>query len=296
MLTNDITIHRAGDSLQEFRQFINDDGSIAPGSAALYYAVLNKFHRWLDSGGLSWGDVSRRVVVAYMDELVNAGLKNSSINSTLKALKRSYRAMIEAGRAVENPVDGVKYLPESRSTKKRWLNESEARRLLRALDGRGGEAGARDKALVTLLLFSGLRASEAADLRWRDIEDGMITVRRGKGGKERALELHPKAAAALEAYAVYYRGEYVLSTTPTPRFRDRRKMTRHSIYCTFRRIGARLGLRVHPHMMRHSFASCALQNGCNVVALAGALGHADISMTLNTYSHTDSKVAAFVTF
>ena len=295
MLTNEIVVLNKT-TLENFRRFINYDNKIAPTSAELYGYCLSKFGRWLGETGRTWGGVDKRIVVEYIDELKAQGLKNSSINSVMKSLKRSYKAAIDAGAAVENPLDGLSYLRESRSTKKRWLNESEARRVLRSIEGREGEVGARDFAVVSLLLFSGLRASEAANLRWSDIEDGTINVKRGKGGLERSLELHPKAAAALERYAVYHRGEYILNTVPTARFLERNKMTRHSIYGVMVRVGRRLGMRLHPHQMRHSYASCALENGANVVALAGAMGHADVSMVLNVYSHTDSRVAEFITF
>ena len=300
MQTHQIAISKQG-ALKDFRTLINTDGSISKGSAELYQHCMTKFGRFLDEQGIGWGEVTRRVVVGYLDVLIGEGLKNSSVNSSLKAIKRSYRAMIEAGRAVENPVDGVKYLPESSSTKKRWMPESEARRLLRALDGRQGEAGSRDRAVIMTLLYTGLRASELCALRWDDIiMDGEqpvgLVVRRGKGRRPREVELHAKAWGAITEYARYYRGERLFSTVVTARHGERRPLTRHSLLCLVKRAGARMGTKLFTHMMRHTHASAALQNGCSVVSLSHRLGHASVAMTLDCYTHSDDKVVQYLSF
>jgi len=301
MQTHEIAIQNKAAALADFRTLINNDGSISPGSAALYHCCLKKFFRWLSDQGLGWSDVSRRVIVAYMDGLIAGGLKNSSINSTVKALKRSFRVMVEGGLATENPADGIKYLPESHSTKKRWLTEQEARRVLRALDGREGEAGSRDRAVIMTLLYTGLRASELCALRWDDVMmDGEkpagLVVRRGKGGKAREVELHPKAWAAIMDYAGHYRGERIFNTVPTARHGARKPLTRHSLLGIIKRTGDRVGARLFTHMMRHTHASAALENGASVVSLSHRLGHASVAMTLDCYTHSDDKVVEFLNF
>lgn len=155
------------------------------------------------------------------------------------------------------------------------LSEDQLSRLL-------GAASARDRLLITILLDTGLRVSELADLRLGDlIAEGFLRVR-GKGNKERLVPLGSVTHRRL--------AEYIKRDRPRPiaafvdhlfLARDGRPMTAVAVKHAFRRIGARAGLadvRTSPHTFRHTFAKLYLMNGGDLFSLQRILGHTTLDM------------------
>lgn len=144
----------------------------------------------------------------------------------------------------------------------------------------------RDNLLIRLLYASGGRVSEVAALTWADVQDGYIIIRHGKGDKMRRVWLsddtmtrlqNHKPQDATDADSVFntkYKGEV-------------RAMDRFTIYKQVTRIGKRNGLKLHPHMFRHSHGTHAIQNGAAVHVVRDTMGHSSIATT-NNYLHAKS--------
>ena len=222
------------------------------------------------------------------------GLSGRSIARVLSAWRGLYRWMIRQGLAQANPVDGVR-APRSPRTLPRTLTPEQTGAMLDV--EAEGWLESRDKAMFELMYSAGLRVSELASL---DVVDGVdqadhtVTVT-GKRGKTRTVPLGEPALAALRAW-LDQRIHWVSG--------DERALfvTRSGGRMSRGAIGARLtrwtlqhgvGQHVHPHMLRHSFASHMLQSSGDLRAVQELLGHASIRST-QVYTHLDFQHLARV--
>jgi integrase/recombinase XerC len=222
------------------------------------------------------------------------GLSGRSIARVLSAWRGLYRWMIRQGLAQANPVDGVR-APRAPRTLPRTLTPEQTGAMLDAESCGGLEL--RDKAMFELLYSAGLRVSELASLDVVgsvDQADQTVTVT-GKRGKTRTVPLGEPALAALRAWldqrAKWAAGdELALFVT-----RSGRRMSRGAIGARLTRwtLHHGVGQHVHPHMLRHSFASHMLQSSGDLRAVQELLGHASIRST-QVYTHLDFQHLARV--
>jgi integrase/recombinase XerD len=222
-------------------------------------------------------------------------LSSASITRHLAAIRVFFRWLTAEGRLPENPADWLE-----RPT--RWqrlpgvLSPNQVKRLLDAPSPDDNPTGPplwlRDKALLEMLYASGLRASELAGLGVDDLHRTLRVVRvTGKGNRQRLVPLGKPAEAAVEAYLAECRPKLV---KPDGRDRARlllsrtgRPLERVAIWQIVKRLAARAGLRdVHPHTLRHSFATHLLMGGADLRSVQEMLGHADIATT-QIYTHVD---------
>ena len=154
--------------------------------------------------------------------------------------------------------------------------------------------------LVTLLIETGLRRGECVGLKWDDIDGTTITVKRTinytpkagvyegmpKSGKTRTVYISESTAALLRRYHAEVKNSDYLFT------QEGNKLPMHpqSPARYLQRFGERNGFdNLHPHKLRHSFASIAIQNGADIVSISEILGHADTAITLRVYSHASEE-------
>ncbi len=135
----------------------------------------------------------------------------------------------------------------------------------------------RDRALVMLLVDTGMRAGEVGQLRVGDIDldTGRIVVRRGKGGKGRTVFA---SSATLKALEDYWETRDISPDSPAFITRNGRALTTNEISHLIRNLGKRAGISVHPHALRHFFATQFLRNGGDALTLKRLLGHSTLSM------------------
>ena len=195
------------------------------------------------------------------------------------------------GAAAENPAADVA-LPKRGRRLPRTLSPGEAERLVEAASGTKPR-DLRDRALVELLYGAGLRVSEAVGLERGGVDlDERLVRSIGKGGKERIVPLGRSAAGALRRYLSRGRP-----------FLDRRHrselflnaqgggLTRAGAFLILRRLADKAGLepgRVHPHLLRHSFATHLLEGGADLRSVQEMLGHADLATT-ELYTHVTDR-------
>jgi integrase/recombinase XerC len=220
------------------------------------------------------------------------GLSGSSLARVLSSWRALYRFLIERAPAIgENPCAGLK-APKSARRLPDALSPDEAVRLV----GIAGDdaLAVRDRALLELLYSSGLRVSELAgtDVDRIDLERGEIRVW-GKGQKERIVPVGAPAQAALRAWLE--RRAVIPRADPKAVFIGQ-SGARMSVRTIERRLAAwaqqqGLARHVHPHMLRHSFASHLLQSSGDLRAVQELLGHASIAST-QVYTHLDFQYLA----
>jgi integrase/recombinase XerD len=151
----------------------------------------------------------------------------------------------------------------------------------------------RDRALVELLYGAGLRVSEAVGLVKAGVDlEGRIVRVLGKGGKERLVPLGRPAAEALRRYLALGRPHLDRRHRPDLFLNARGgALTRSGAFLILRRLADRAGLepgRVHPHLLRHSFATHLLEGGADLRSVQEMLGHADVGTT-ERYTHVSDR-------
>lgn len=222
------------------------------------------------------------------------GLSGRSIARTLSAWRGLYRWLARHHPLAANPVDGVRP-PKSPKTLPKALSVEQTAALLDQTPEDGLET--RDLAMFELFYSSGLRLAELAALDVAggiDAAEGLVSVT-GKRGKQRIV---PVGRAALDALAAWLaqRGQWAAADEPAIFVtRTGGRMTASAIRSRLahwaRRVG--VGTHVHPHMLRHSFASHLLQSSGDLRAVQELLGHASIRST-QVYTHLDFQHLAKV--
>ena len=218
------------------------------------------------------------------------GLSPKSLQRRLSACRSFYRWLLRHGRIVANPAAAIR-APKAPRKLPQVLDADEAK--ARVEVPTDVPLGLRDRALLELFYSSGLRLSELCGLRWHDLDlaEGLVQVL-GKGRKQRSVPVGSHARAALSAW----RAEQHPASTGLPVFPGRNgPITPRAVQLRLRQLAQRQGLfkRVHPHLLRHSFASHVLESSGDLRGVQELLGHADIATT-QIYTHLDFQHLAKV--
>jgi integrase/recombinase XerD len=261
---------------------------LAPRTVDAYRRDLAHLTAWL---GRSPAGASADDLAAYVAQLRADGLAATTIARRLAAIRSFFRHQVLLGARTDNPAANVE-LPKRRRTLPRTLSPAEVERLLEAGAGTTPRA-LRDRALTELLYGAGLRVSEAVSLDRQgvDLESRLVRCV-GKGNKERVVPIGREAAEALRRYLA--RGRPYLDKRHRPElFLNARggALTRAGVFLVLRRLAATAGLepeRIHPHLLRHSFATHLLEGGADLRAVQEMLGHADLATT-ELYTHVSDR-------
>jgi len=260
----------------------------APKTVDAYRRDLTALGTWLD------GPVARvttEQLERYLAELRAAGLSPATIARRVAAIRSFFRHQTLLGARSDNPAAELE-LPRRRRALPRTLSAAEAERLVEAASGTSPRA-LRDRALVELLYGAGLRVSEAVGLDKASVDlDARLVRCIGKGSKERVVPIGRHGATALQRYLS--RGRPFLDTRHRPELFLNAKgggLTRAGAFLILRRLAAKAGLepeRVHPHLLRHSFATHLLEGGADLRSVQEMLGHADLATT-ELYTHVSDR-------
>ena len=223
----------------------------------------------------------------YTASLRADGLAATTIARRTAAARSFFRHQQLLGARNDNPAAAVK-LPRRPKGLPKTLSPGEAERLIDAAKGTQPR-NLRDQALVELLYGAGLRVSEAVGLEKSgvDLDDRFVRVT-GKGDKERVVPIGRPAVESVRRYLS--RGRPFLDRRHRPElFLNARGggLTRAGAFLILRRLAEAAGLdpaRVHPHILRHSFATHLLEGGADLRSVQEMLGHADLSTT-ELYTH-----------
>jgi integrase/recombinase XerD len=261
---------------------------LAPRTVEAYRRDLEGLAEWL---GRPLAEVTTEELERYLAELRAAGLSGATIARRVASLRSFFRHLVLIGAADANPAAELK-LPRRTRRLPRALSPSEAERLIDAAAGTTPRA-LRDRALVELLYGAGLRVSEAVGLEKGGVDlDGRLVRTVGKGGKERVVPVGRQAVDALRRYLARgrphldrrHRPELFLNAQGGP-------LTRAGAFLILRKLAAKAGLepeRVHPHLLRHSFATHLLEGGADLRSVQEMLGHADLATT-ELYTHITDR-------
>jgi integrase/recombinase XerC len=265
-----------------------------------YRLDLYRFEHFCRDRGIKvWNKVDSHFIRAYVGVLHRKALSGRSIQRALSAIRMFYRYLIREGIAETNPADKI----PAPKTAKRLPKALTVDQVNRLLDGPAESDTAakkpleeRDQAILELMYSSGLRLSElvAMDLSGLDLEQGLVRVV-GKGAKTRIVPVGRFARAALQQWLKTRSGLAHPDESALFVGSGGKRLSPRTIQQRIARWARQKGLEqpVHPHMLRHSFASHLLESSGNLRALQELLGHADISTT-QIYTHLDFQHLAKV--
>ncbi len=219
------------------------------------------------------------------------GLAASTIARRLAATRSYYRHAMLTGSRADNPAAEI-VLPRRQRKLPRTLSAGEVERLIEAAND-STPRGMRDRALVELLYGAGLRVSEAVGLAKTGVDLDARTVRvLGKGSKERIVPLGRPGVETVRRYLALGRPHLDCRHRPDLFLNARGgALTRAGAFLILRKLADRAGLepgRVHPHLLRHSFATHLLEGGADLRSVQEMLGHADLSTT-ELYTNVSDK-------
>jgi integrase/recombinase XerD len=261
---------------------------LAPRTVDAYTRDLRALETWL---GASPEAASPEQLAAYVAQLRADGLASTTIARRVAALRSFYRHQVLLGARRDNPAAELE-LPRRRRALPKTLSPGEVERLIDAAMGTTPRA-MRDRALVELLYGAGLRVSEAVGLERASVDLERRFVRCiGKGSKERIVPIGRQAVDALRRYLAH--GRPYLDKRHRPElFLNARggALTRAGAFLILRRVAEAAGLepeRVHPHLLRHSFATHLLEGGADLRSVQEMLGHADLATT-ELYTHVTDR-------
>ena len=274
-------------AVRGFLDYLRAECGLAANTCLAYRRDLMQFGAALAEGGCkSLREITPLRIEQFVRAAVAAGRNPSSVGRAVAAVRMFCRFCVLEDRMTDDPSSAIE--PPRKWARLPTTLSHEAVESLLAAPNEGEDAHwARDRAALTLLYATGMRASELVGLKLDDVNFDLGILRViGKGNKERII---PVAAAALEAINEYLRqGESVQPDQPLLRSRTGKPLRREDVYRLVRKYVRRAAIRGHvsPHTLRHCFATQMLAGGADLRSLQEMLGHADITST-QIYTHVD---------
>lgn len=274
-------------ALVDFDEYLRVERNASPATRTAYRRDLARFGAFLaDESCEDWARVDTDMVQRFVAREYRRGLGGRSLARALAAVRALFAWLLRENRVARDPAADVR-APRSARALPRTLEVEEVERLV-AIPG-DDPIARRDRALLELFYSGGLRLAEigALDVSGLDLGEGVARVT-GKGRRVRLVPVGRPARAALSAW-LQVRGEWADVDQPALFVSNRgHRLSRRAIQSRVAHWARQLGLpqHVHPHMLRHSFATHLLESSGDLRAVQELLGHADIATT-QVYTHLD---------
>ncbi len=283
--------------LDLFFEYMKFEKGLSDNSLGSYRNDLNRYSGFMESrGAAGLNEISRSEVRNYFKALFDLGLKQSSIARNFSAVKNLHKFLVFRKMS---EIDPTANLDRPRPTKilPVVLSRDEMERLIGAPDTKS-TLGIRDRAIIETLYATGVRVSELVNLKKRDLIKSENVIRVfGKGSKERIIPIGNIAVDWIERYDRALQASTsdrhrapVQSATGDLIFMNSRggRISRVSIWRMLRKYSREANIKkeIHPHTLRHTFATHLLEGGADIRAVQEMLGHSDIGTT-QIYLHLD---------
>ena len=281
---------RLEDARKEFVAYLVAERGSSPNTVDAYERDLGRYVRFLHERGVDdVEDVTRGDVEAFVAEFAELDYAASSADRALSAVRSMHAFLLAEDLTTRNPTRDVP-APKQPARLPHVLSIEQARALLEQPFAPTASAQ-RDRAMLEVLYGCGLRVSELCglDLRFVMVDEGLVRVL-GKGSKERVVPLLGAAASALKEYVRVWRPQLVRVGRPEDAvFLNRRggRLSRQTVHAVCERYGRLVGIEgLHPHTLRHSYATHLVEGGADLRVVQELLGHANIATT-QIYSNID---------
>jgi integrase/recombinase XerD len=276
-----------------FEETLVADGK-APKTVESYTGDIRAFLEWLESkGNIFTGNLKRFHITSYRSYLVQNNYEINTINKKINSLQSFNQYLMESNYLTEKIVDLKKdkvKLAAGSEKEVEVFTDGEIEKLLFYIQSE--EVLSRDRLIVLLLLYTGVRVSELVNVKLRDIDllSMNLTIAWGKGGKRREVPLKGEVIEAIKEYLQGERkdnkfvdSEYLILTNRSA------KMDRDAVNKLLERMESKLSIRMHPHKYRHTFCTRLLKRGVELTTVAKLAGHSSIQTTASFYINTSQK-------
>ena len=257
-----------------------------------YTNDLMEFFTFVSEKGISTlKDVNKLTLRSYLAYLMEKGFAKSSIARKLSAIRSFYRYLMREDMISASPA-ATTVSPKLDKRLPFFLTVEEAKRLVESPDLTQPQ-GQRDRALLELLYASGLRVSELVNMNMEQINLATNEMRVwGKGSKERIVLIGVPASRALDTYINKGRRELLGGKKNNALFVSRYggRLPARTVQKILTKYARNINKRVHPHILRHTFATHLLDGGADLKVVQELLGHADLSST-QIYTHVTQSRA-----
>jgi integrase/recombinase XerC len=280
--------------VEEFLAHLKTERRLSPHTISSYRRDLTGVIEYCELEGLNdWKSLDAQHVRSWVARRHRQGISGSSLARSLSALRSFLQYLMRENILQVNVAKGIR-APKSARKLPEPLDVDEMARLLAVSDD--SPLAIRDLAMLELMYSSGLRLAELVSLNLGEVDlaDGSVPVT-GKGGKTRIVPVGRYAKESLQRWlktrvVLANEGELALFVS-----KQGKRITPRAVQQRFHQWGIKQGLdsRVHPHKLRHAFASHLLESSGDLRAVQELLGHADISTT-QIYTHLDFQHLADV--
>ena len=278
--------------LDNFISYIYDARSKSDATADSYYRDISRFIEYLKENDINdFNSVDKNIVFDYIQllrsgEITRGKISNSSYARNLSALRSFYKYLCIKHVADQNPfklfknIKTEKHLPDV-------LTFDQIEKILDCFN-LDDPLDVRNRCIIETIYACGLRISECCDLLIDNVDQRNLILRViGKGNKERIVPFYPRLSELIDLYKKMYRNEYAEDGFKYLFVSSRHgKISPRSVQYLLDevKVKANIPVDIHPHMLRHSFATHLLDNGADLRTVQELLGHANLSTT-QLYTH-----------
>ena len=277
--------------IQNFQEYLTVEKGLSENSVFSYKYDLNKFKIFLEKEHIDFLEVKTENIMKFLTEERDRKVSSKTLAREVVALRQFYKFLKEEKQLSSNPTEKIE-TPEVNRSLPDYLTQDEIESLFGFIN-EDQVYELRDKCIFELLYSSGLRISEACNLKLSDIDmDGMTLTVEGKGGKQRLVPFGEKSLDIMKKYLTKSRPE-ILKNRPCEYLFVSKKgsfINRKSVWRLLNYYLERTNIKkkVTPHTLRHSFATHLLENHADLKSVQELLGHIDISTT-QIYTHLANK-------
>ena len=282
----------------EFLSHLTNERNYSSKTTESYKRDIEKFMSFVDKEGSEIENVDLIIIRNFLTDELSHGVSKRSCKRRLSSLRHFYKFMLLKGYVKDNPFVFIS-APKTDKKLPHVLYKEQIQALFAENRKRTDELAYRDQAIISTLYYSGIRASELCSLTMQNIslKQRLIRVEHGKGNKERIVPINSECKDDIEKYLKYSRGDFLAKTSE---FNDKLFLTKNGKALTVRaleRILESIELKcgtfidLHPHILRHSFATHLLENGADLRIIQELLGHESINAT-QVYTHVTEEAMA----
>lgn len=280
--------------LKEYLDYLKLDKNYSEQTISSYCSDIEKFFSYIDSEGVLFDEVSNITIRNFLDGELNNDISKRSCKRRLSALKGFYLYLKKKQYIQTNPFLTIKS-PKMEKTYPKTLFEEQINAIFEANSKRDNPMKIRDQAIIEVLYFTGIRASELVNIKIQDFNLKRRTLRVvGKGNKERQVPFSEECKQSIEIYLNELRPNLLKKALiPSPFLFLNTKgnqLTRRGLQYILKEIedDCLTVSGIHPHLFRHTFATTLLQNGLDLRDIQELLGHESLNST-QVYSHISDK-------
>ena len=280
--------------LADFLINLQSDRNYSSKTVESYQRDIEKFYRFLLEEDIKADDVDLIVIRNFLSKEFMSGVSRRSCKRRLCALKHFYQYLVKTGQIETNPFNYVKS-PKMEKKYPHILYSNQVEELLKENKNRTDVLASRDQAILELLYYSGVRASELVNIKLSDINTRNRVCRiLGKGNKERIVPFTDSCALTIDKYIKECRPKLAKHNEQISiyLFLNNRgeQLTTRGLEYILKNIEEKIGLNLglHPHLLRHTFATHLLENGADLRVIQELLGHESINTT-QVYTHVTEE-------